>query len=131
PVLGVAQVAVAPHRGRLLGDPGGGPEGQALRHEEVPGVAVRHVDDVALLADLVEVGPQHDLHDVSSSVVAVPASTSAPSGAAPRAASVPSGASVSASVATSVSGAGRSRSRSRPRRSPSRLGPRVWVTRLL
>ena len=47
-------------------------EGQPLGQEEVAAVAVGHVDDVALLADLGDVGPEHQLHDSSSSSCAPP-----------------------------------------------------------
>ena len=58
----VADLAGAPHRLGLSFDPGGGHHGQALRHEVVPGVAGGHLHEVALVAEVVDVGPQHDLH---------------------------------------------------------------------
>ena len=60
--------------GGLRLDPVGGQEGQTLREEVVAAVAVGDVDDVALLADLVDVGAQDELH-ASSSVAPTVSST--------------------------------------------------------
>src|SRR5437660_2270253 len=58
----VTDLAGTAHRLRLALDARGGHHGQALRHEVVPGVAGGHFDQVALVAEGVDVGPQHDLH---------------------------------------------------------------------
>jgi hypothetical protein len=81
------------------------------------------IDDVALLADLVDVGAQDDLHDASSVTCSSVTSTSTLSSR--------SGSTGVGGSRISACGSGRSRSRSRrPPRSPSRFGPRVCVTRL-
>ena len=55
PILGVANVAGAPHRRGLLDVAVGRLEREALRHEVVAGEAVGDLDDVALLADVGDV----------------------------------------------------------------------------
>ena len=66
PLAPVAGVAAAAHRVGLLLDARGRAQREPARHEEVAGVAVGDVDEVALLADVLDVGAQHDLHHASS-----------------------------------------------------------------
>ena len=65
-VPAVAGVAAAAHRVGLLLDARGRAQREPARHEEVAGVAVGDVDDVALLADVLDIGTQHDLHHASA-----------------------------------------------------------------
>src|SRR5581483_1368478 len=58
----VADLAGTAHRLRLALDARARHHGQPLRHQVVPGVAGRHLHQVALVAEVVDVGPQHDLH---------------------------------------------------------------------
>ena len=67
-VLRVLEVTGPAHRACLLHVAVGGRQREALRHQVVAGVAVGHVDDVALLADAVDIGAQDHLH-VSSPVL--------------------------------------------------------------
>ena len=67
-ILGVAQVAGPAHRRRLGDGAVGGDEGVALRQQEVAGVAVGDLDDVAALAKTLAIGAEDDLHAHASTV---------------------------------------------------------------
>src|SRR6202023_93555 len=118
----VARLAVAAHRGRLSDGTLAGTHREPARHEEVARVSVGDVEHVALVAEVLDVFTEDDLHDSPSSgagvVAAAPtllssaASTVTPSGTS--AAPFPSALSGMMTGARSSSRS-RSRSRSRPR----------------
>src|SRR5207248_6018238 len=127
--LAVACVADGPGPAHRLGL-GEGPLGRGHRqpagHQEVPGITVGHVEDVALVPDLRDIGPQDDLHSApvsaSTGSSAGSISSSASSAAPPTSAVSTLSTTSSSSVMTSSRG-GRD-SPSPPSRPPRRPPPR-------
>src|SRR5262249_43266390 len=91
PVLGIGEVAATPHRLGLLVDAVGGGDGLARRDQHVAGKAVSHVDDVAALADVVDIRAKNDFHSSSpaSSSASPTASASSSSESSPSVSSSP------------------------------------------
>src|SRR6185369_7477795 len=101
-----AHLAVAAHRVGLLDDTLRRLHRQPTGHEEVAGIALGHLEQVALAAEALDVLPEHDLHDVSSVSSPSPTATATASGASSVSASPLSPASnVSSAGAASSSGA--------------------------
>src|SRR5438105_10854422 len=107
----VAYFAVPPHRVGLLLTAGGCLQRQAARHEVVARVAVGDVHDVALVAEIFDIGADDDLHSSPSSSAAVTSASSS---------STPASSSASPLAALGCSGSGRISRSSRSPRSRSR-----------
>ena len=106
--------------------PARGLEGQPAGQEEVAAVAVGDVDDVALVADALDVGAEDDAHQASTSAVSTPspANSSPPSSTSSPSSSPPVG-----GGAVGRGGGPSARMPRSPPRSPPRP-PRCCVTRL-
>src|SRR5690606_17156579 len=118
----ILDVARATHRLGLGLGTLGGDEREPLRQEEVAGVAVGDVADVALVADAVDIGAQNDLHSSPPSVVSSVSIVSSTEVSASSSPLVPGGGAVGRGGGPSA----------RPPRSPrSERWPRWVVTRLV